>query len=790
MLPWNPPSSFSLSHQSQGSEPPRYGNYSNEQPPPFHQQQPQQHQPQQQHFQQQQQQQQQQNLQQGQAPSAYPPMTLASTLHFLQSEHRRYARDRNEWEIERAEMRARIALLEGEKRGNEGALKSLARRCKMLEMALRGERSKFLSTTNALASNASPSASGTASPIPGGSVSIAPGTPSLNGPVPNAASIKLPSEKDKDLISAIAPAKLASLQKETADVKSAAMAPSTSSPGVVANATAPTQNAQPSTSNPAATNGVTAGTGTWGLTMGGTLGGRDPRGKARSRDYLKQCLQEITYLTSSTTLNPLSTTSYAAPQIPRPRKTLPDHVPPPSVPQPPTTTATSNAPEPAPSTAANNTKIPGMINLAALGGAGPLVNNNTNKANTTSTTDANEPKPVEDSSAPTSIPLATSNGPTDASAFVAAPPTLPSASVSASFDSIKDALTAWGAQIAPFSEPQPEQIPPVVCYPSPSRADDATTTSDAPSSSLESSNPQQPDSAKVKATESAQEEAEAESPSSSLAIGSLRTLSDHVEEQAVADSPQVEKVPSMLSDEASESSQAPERQDSLEKSEKMRRRSRRQQEKVIMAIYQPESEGSGEEMSCGVQDGEDTQQEETVETRRMRKSKSKSKRSKSGTGRHERSKWTEEEKQASFGKTGRKKLPHPDPTSLKVVNVIHKQLVAVNFQNVLVKLDVSATGEYVRRLAIDENSDGTRDAQTNALAIHPTLPILATAHEDRFIRIFDLSSNLEAPTVSTLAHLDGVTSLSFAPTSVPNLIGAHPGRQVPTRDVLASLKTV
>jgi striatin 1/3/4 len=67
-------------------------------------------------------------------------MTLASTLHFLQSEHRRYARDRNEWEIERAEMRARIALLEGEKRGNEGALRDLGRRCKMLENALRGER--------------------------------------------------------------------------------------------------------------------------------------------------------------------------------------------------------------------------------------------------------------------------------------------------------------------------------------------------------------------------------------------------------------------------------------------------------------------------------------------------------------------------------------------------------------------------------------------------------------------------------------------------------------------------
>lgn len=71
---------------------------------------------------------------------AVPPINLASTLFFLQSEHRRYNRDRNEWEIERAEMRARLALLEGEKRGNEGALRDLGRRCKMLEAALRNER--------------------------------------------------------------------------------------------------------------------------------------------------------------------------------------------------------------------------------------------------------------------------------------------------------------------------------------------------------------------------------------------------------------------------------------------------------------------------------------------------------------------------------------------------------------------------------------------------------------------------------------------------------------------------
>jgi striatin 1/3/4 len=33
--------------------------------------------------------------------------TLSSVLHFLQTEWRRYERDRNEWEIERAEMRVR-----------------------------------------------------------------------------------------------------------------------------------------------------------------------------------------------------------------------------------------------------------------------------------------------------------------------------------------------------------------------------------------------------------------------------------------------------------------------------------------------------------------------------------------------------------------------------------------------------------------------------------------------------------------------------------------------------------
>ncbi|KAK4048949.1 1,2-dihydroxy-3-keto-5-methylthiopentene dioxygenase [Microbotryomycetes sp. JL201] len=241
-----------------------------------------------------------------------PPMTLASVLHFLQTEHRRYAKDRNEWEIERAEMRARIALLEGEKRGNEGALRDLARRCKMLENALRGERSKFLSTKDALSSGAthSPSPSGTSSPVPLGPAAVA----AASGVAPaKAAHIlsTLQATKDGKDGTAVPPT-------TSAPAESASMAASTSTSGTQRHPAA-----KPTANGPAVN-------GTWAsmAPSGGLLSGaRDPRGKARSRDYLKQCLQEITYLTSATTLNPLSASSQAAPTVQRPRKVLPDHVP-------------------------------------------------------------------------------------------------------------------------------------------------------------------------------------------------------------------------------------------------------------------------------------------------------------------------------------------------------------------------------------------------------------------------------------------------------------------------------
>ncbi|RKP04661.1 Striatin family-domain-containing protein, partial [Thamnocephalis sphaerospora] len=87
-----------------------------------------------------------------------PAYSLPGVLHFLQQEWRRFERDRNEWEIERAELKARVMVLEGERRGQDTAKVDLVRRIKMLEHALRLERGKRLSTE---ASAASLAASGT-----------------------------------------------------------------------------------------------------------------------------------------------------------------------------------------------------------------------------------------------------------------------------------------------------------------------------------------------------------------------------------------------------------------------------------------------------------------------------------------------------------------------------------------------------------------------------------------------------------------------------------------------------
>ncbi|WFD00473.1 1,2-dihydroxy-3-keto-5-methylthiopentene dioxygenase [Malassezia yamatoensis] len=185
-----------------------------------------------------------------------PEYTLAGVLHFLQSEWRRYERDRNAWAIERAELRARIALLEGEKRGVENVKNDFLRRIKMLEYALRQERFKTHANP--------PNSQGNAK------------TQSTTSPTTNT--------------------------------------PQNEESGLVSSAVDPQRSNKPP--NAPAFSQVRL-----------PLGVKDAKGRAKSRAYLQQCLQEIAYLTSTATLNPLSSSSgqetdRPGPSVERPRLAL------------------------------------------------------------------------------------------------------------------------------------------------------------------------------------------------------------------------------------------------------------------------------------------------------------------------------------------------------------------------------------------------------------------------------------------------------------------------------------
>ncbi|TFK67888.1 WD40 repeat-like protein [Pluteus cervinus] len=223
--------------------------------------------------------------------------TLSSVLHFLQTEWRRYERDRNEWEIERAEMRARIALLEGERRSFENVKLDLMRRIKMLEYALRVERSKQL---------VSPAAQGSAK------LPTIPNTQKEDG------------QSGKEDSSGSSPRSDDSPLPDSRLVHSSNVLASNGRP-----------------SSWAGSNWLGGPSATSLASFGKPPPGRDPKSRARSRDYLKQCLQEITYLTSPQAMNPLPDRPLlnnppiplALPNVPpfdsipyngRPRKILPE----------------------------------------------------------------------------------------------------------------------------------------------------------------------------------------------------------------------------------------------------------------------------------------------------------------------------------------------------------------------------------------------------------------------------------------------------------------------------------
>ncbi|XP_069764609.1 striatin-3-like isoform X2 [Narcine bancroftii] len=73
-------------------------------------------------------------------PDAY---TVPGILHFIQHEWARFEMEKARWEAEKAELQARVAFLQGERKGQENLKKDLVRRIKMLEYALKQERTKY-----------------------------------------------------------------------------------------------------------------------------------------------------------------------------------------------------------------------------------------------------------------------------------------------------------------------------------------------------------------------------------------------------------------------------------------------------------------------------------------------------------------------------------------------------------------------------------------------------------------------------------------------------------------------
>ncbi|KAJ8360051.1 hypothetical protein SKAU_G00165760 [Synaphobranchus kaupii] len=69
--------------------------------------------------------------------------SIPGILHFLQHEWARFEVESAQWDVEKAELQAQIAFLQGERRGQENLKKDLVRRIKMLEYALKQERAKY-----------------------------------------------------------------------------------------------------------------------------------------------------------------------------------------------------------------------------------------------------------------------------------------------------------------------------------------------------------------------------------------------------------------------------------------------------------------------------------------------------------------------------------------------------------------------------------------------------------------------------------------------------------------------
>ena len=69
--------------------------------------------------------------------------TLQGVMRFLQTEWHRHERDRNAWEIEKQEMRGRIASLEGQARRADATQKALRKYVSILERKVKEQAAQI-----------------------------------------------------------------------------------------------------------------------------------------------------------------------------------------------------------------------------------------------------------------------------------------------------------------------------------------------------------------------------------------------------------------------------------------------------------------------------------------------------------------------------------------------------------------------------------------------------------------------------------------------------------------------
>ncbi|KAH8928180.1 WD40 repeat-like protein [Atractiella rhizophila] len=657
-------------------------------------------------------------------------MNLGNVLHYLQAEWRKFERDRNEWEIERAEMRARIALLEGERRSMENLKTDLMRRVKMLEFALKQERSKYL-TSNL----------NSAIPHPGGPNS----SPPTSVP-PHPAS--LPAHP----ASAIPPSKVAALASiERGGTDSGASSPLLKGDGDLPNV-------------------ADRFGGTWGGVGAGGGGVNVGRGKARSRDYLKQCLQEITYLTSNATLNPLPSHTWSG--IPRIRKSL-NSVPPPS---------TMSTGEPLPHTGA-----PPVANVGseAPHGSGSHIAG-----------DMFTMLREKEKAAPPQIQSQQGNE------HRSSPPSSAGVVASAFAGSDYEDLSAAASE---YDESQVGNRVTAIFRPGSSEEwkERLRKAGEGMGMAVKSEKLKKKDEIGERGGEEKWEDEKEETNGTGHKVWRARkTLRSHLDSvRCIAFDWQDLSIASGGDDctvkfwrLSSQSLGANNMRSSLPETEPQvtfRGHSSTvtsialstQQERIysssldatvhVWAIpsrdretYAPYDPSMKITTLVGHSDAiwdmallpfknllatssaDGTVKVWSTETLKNPLKSSWDYRGAGGEG---------EEKQLA-------------PTSVAVVNSDMKKL-AVGWQDSVVRLFDLETGRMVLKFKSDETSDGTPATQINKVITHPTLPLLITAHEDKYIRFFDI--NTGACTHSMLAHLDSVTSLDIDPSGLTLVSGGH-----------------